>query len=215
MHVHSKYSKDAITKPRTLVKRAAKLGIGIALTDHNTTKGWAETEKLAKKEGVPFIRGEEIKVFDNETFIGELMGFFMQAHVKMGSHGEVTDALHSQDALVSIPHPFDKLRVPRIFAHECAGGLDLVEVFNPRTHFEKYNKQAQRFAQRRNLPGIAGSDSHTPEELGNAYTEVEAETVEEARRAILKGRCTWNGRYAGRWVHVQTWLAKRGLLGER
>lgn len=215
MHVHSSYSPDAITKPETLVARAKKLGIGFALTDHNTVKGWEIAQTLAKREGILVVQGEEIKVYDNGEFCGELMGLFMNAPVRKREYADVIDELHAQGALVSVPHPFDTFRVPFKFTGECAGRIDLIEVYNSRTMNPKFIAAAQNFARAHRMPGIAGSDAHTPEEIGNAYIELEASSLEEARRLLVRGKCTCHGKPSGFFVHVQTWLTKRGMMGER
>ncbi|MFH1225327.1 MAG: PHP domain-containing protein [Candidatus Diapherotrites archaeon] len=215
MHVHSKYSHDALTKPETLVARAKKLGIGFALTDHNTGKGWELCERLAQEQGVPFIRGEEINVYHEGRFCGELMGLFMNAPVRKREYADVIDELHAQGALVSVPHPFDTFRAPFEFLGQCSARIDLVEVLNSRVQNQEFNSAALEFARAHKMPGIAGSDAHTPEELGNAYVALEASSLEEARRLLVRGKCTCHGKPSGFFVHVQTWLRKRGMMGER
>lgn len=54
MHVHTKYSKDAIIEPK---KIKTKLD-GLAITDHNTIKGGLEVQKYLKDKIV--IVGSEI-----------------------------------------------------------------------------------------------------------------------------------------------------------
>lgn len=214
LHVHSRYSSDAITMPETAVKAAKKLGIGFALTDHNTTAGWRVFSALAKKNKIPLVLGEELKVYSKGEFCGELMGLFMNSPVKSKEYMDVIDELHSQGALVNVPHPFDAFRRHFDFSFECRKKIDLFEVFNSRTYFGRYNKQAERFAEKHKIPMVAGSDAHLPREIGNAYTAVDASGLEEARKLLAKGKCTWSGRPAGLMVHVQTFLAKRRLLAE-
>ena len=48
MHYHTKYSADSIASPSLIVKKAKKLGIGVAVTDHNTIKGAQEMWKYRK-----------------------------------------------------------------------------------------------------------------------------------------------------------------------
>lgn len=215
MHVHSSYSKDALTKPETIVARAKKLGIGFALTDHNTVKGWDVVRSLAEREGVPLILGEEINVYHEGRFCGELMGLFMNAPARKREYADVIDELHAQGALVSAPHPFDTFRAPFEFLGRCTGRVDLIEVYNSRVRQPKFNSAALEFARAHKMPGIAGSDAHTPEEIGNAYVEVEASNPEDARRLLVRGECSCHGKPSGFFAHVQTLLRKRGLMGER
>ena len=86
-----------------MIKLAKQKKLGIAITDHNTCKAWGELKSLAKQYGVPLILGEEIKVFDKGRIIGEILGYFMNHEVEPGHYLEVIDALHAQDAFVSVP----------------------------------------------------------------------------------------------------------------
>jgi hypothetical protein len=58
MHCHSYYSRDGYSSPEALIRQAQKKGLnGIALTDHNTTKGWQRAQKIADQLGIILIQG--------------------------------------------------------------------------------------------------------------------------------------------------------------
>jgi predicted metal-dependent phosphoesterase TrpH len=60
LHTHSDRS-DGTTPPRELVRHAKELGIDVvALTDHDTTEGWADAAEAAQREGITLVRGLEI-----------------------------------------------------------------------------------------------------------------------------------------------------------
>ena len=60
LHTHSDRS-DGTSTPSDLVRRARELGIDVlAITDHDTTEGWAEAAEAALHEGVTLVRGIEI-----------------------------------------------------------------------------------------------------------------------------------------------------------
>ncbi|GAB6858554.1 PHP domain-containing protein [Microbacterium xylanilyticum] len=64
LHLHSNRS-DGTEDPAVLVGRAAEHGLGtIALTDHDTTAGWAETAGAAAEHGMTFIPGMELSSKD-------------------------------------------------------------------------------------------------------------------------------------------------------
>lgn len=64
LHLHSNRS-DGTEDPAVLVSRAAEHGLGtIALTDHDTTAGWAETAGAAAEHGMTFIPGMELSSKD-------------------------------------------------------------------------------------------------------------------------------------------------------
>ena len=60
LHTHSNKS-DGTDTPLDLIAGAAKAGLKvIALTDHDSTEGWREAEKAAKRSDVHLVRGIEI-----------------------------------------------------------------------------------------------------------------------------------------------------------
>jgi 3',5'-nucleoside bisphosphate phosphatase len=60
LHTHSTRS-DGLDTPTELIENAAKAGVEIlALTDHDTVKGWTEAEAAARTMGLGFIPGIEV-----------------------------------------------------------------------------------------------------------------------------------------------------------
>ena len=55
---------------------------------------------------------------------------------------------------------------------ELAGQIDVIEVFNARSPFLHPAAKAQTFAEKHDIPGTAGSDAHTPNEIGKTYVEM-------------------------------------------
>ena len=212
MHMHSHYSCDAITKPETMIKLAKKKNIGIAITDHNNCKAWSELKLLAKKHDVPLILGEEIKVFDKGKVIGELIGYFMNHEVEPDPYLEVIDALHAQDAFVSVAHPFDSFRKPFQRLEQVKHKVDAVEIFNARGYNSSFNEKTKAFVEKNNLAFTAGSDAHFSEEIGNAFIESDATELDEFRKLLKKGNVKYKGKLAPFTVHIKTQLAKAGIL---
>lgn len=60
LHAHTTAS-DGTDSPRELVAAAAETGLDVvAITDHDTTAGWAEAERAATTHGVRLVRGIEL-----------------------------------------------------------------------------------------------------------------------------------------------------------
>ncbi|MBO1752741.1 PHP domain-containing protein [Actinotalea sp. BY-33] len=60
LHTHSTVS-DGTDTPAQVVEAAARAGLDVlALTDHDTTAGWAEAAAAVPEHGVALVRGEEI-----------------------------------------------------------------------------------------------------------------------------------------------------------
>ena len=219
LHVHSKYSSDGLSKPATLAKMAAKKGIGLAITDHNNCSAWPELKGECKKLNVPLVLGEEIKVTRAGKLMGEVLALFLNTPITERDFDIVLDNVISQGALIAAAHPFDKLRKPYFKGfYELPivyRKLDAIETFNSRTIFNVFNKKAEAFAKSKGMPEICGSDAHSPKELGNAVTEVEAETVEEAMKEIKAGRTLLHRKHAPLYVHAYSTLSKLGLMKKR
>ncbi len=212
MHLHSNHSSDAVSKPETIMKIAKKKELVIAITDHNTTSAWSVFKKISKEMNWPIIFGEEIKTLENGKCIGEIVGLFLTEEIKPASPQEVLDKIHSQGAIAMVVHPFDTFRNPFKYLKENAKKIDLLEVFNARTIRDAHNKQAKEFAQKNNLPMTANSDSHSPKEIGVSYTEVNASTLEKARKELLHAKTTLCEKKSPHTVHIVTTLAKLNLL---
>jgi predicted metal-dependent phosphoesterase TrpH len=165
-HLHSEYSGDCKTTLEQIIQACQRKGINcIALSDHNSIEG-----ALKLKEIAPFyvIVAEEIL-----TTGGEIMGMFLTEKVPRDlSIEESIRRIKSQGGLLCAQHPYDKVRSDSLKSevmNKIADQIDLVEVFNARTLFRGSSQQARKFAAEHHLPASAGSDAHTPSEIGNAY----------------------------------------------
>ncbi len=169
LHVHTRFSPDCATPPDKLVERCQKVEVNcVAITDHNTIQG-----ALAVQEIAPFlvIIGEEVK-----SAAGEITGLFLNEEVPAGlSPMETVERIKAQGGLISIPHPFDRMRRSVITApalEEVLPHADIIEAFNARNTFATANSRAKALAQERGLLMSAVSDAHTLLELGRAYVEM-------------------------------------------
>ncbi|GAI00151.1 unnamed protein product, partial [marine sediment metagenome] len=136
---------------------------------------------------------------------GEIMGMFLKEGIPSGlSVKETISRIKAQDALVSIPHPFDIFRRSALdgkIIEELAEQIDVIEVFNSRNLLYRSSAKAQIFAQKYGIPGSAGSDAHTHYEIGNAYVEMpEFNDKDDFLNALAKGRIF--GRRTNPLVHL-------------
>ena len=168
-HVHTKYSMDCETSLEEIISRCQETGVNcIAIADHGTVEGALKMQSLA-----PFsvIIAEEIL-----TSHGEIMGMFLKESIPSGIPIEqVISRIKAQDALVCLPHPFDALRGLRLDSkrlEELVEQIDIIEVFNARSPLLWFSTRARTFARKYGIPEVAGSDAHTPNEIGNTYVEL-------------------------------------------
>lgn len=193
LHIHTHYSMDASTTFEELTARCMDVGLGaIAITDHGTAEGALEFQRHSP---FPIIAGEEIL-----TDRGEIMGLFLTDTIPSGQSVEATiKAIRDQNGLVCIPHPFDSLRGsaldPKITIQLVESGqIDIIEVLNARIVLPSFVNKARDFAIRYRLTQSAGSDAHSPEEIGNAFLVMQQfnnkdEFLSSLRNATIHGRC--------------------------
>ena len=202
LHIHTEYSMDCTMPLSRVIKCCLEKGINcIVISDHGTIEGALEMQKIA-----PFtvIVAEEIR-----TPYGEVMGMFLKEGIPNGtSLEEAIAGIKTQGGLVAIPHPFDTLRgmgVGNKVLEEHVEQIDIIEVFNARSPFLRYSTRAQIFAQKHAIPGIAGSDAHTPNEIGNAHIEMpEFNDKDEFLQALTRGKIS--GHRSSLLVHFNsTW----------
>lgn len=192
LHCHSIFSHDSCS-PLWAIERICRLrGIDrLAITDHNEIEGALRLRE--RPSGIEIIVGEEIATSD-----GEIIGLFLTERIAPNlSVQETIAAIREQGALVYLPHPFDRgrqgSRWVREKLEEIAQMVDVVEGFNARVLDSESNRTAAEYARDHDLPMGAGSDAHTPFDIGSAVVSMgDFRTPQEfligLRRAKIKAR---------------------------
>jgi predicted metal-dependent phosphoesterase TrpH len=79
LHTHSAVS-DGTDTPAELVANAATAGLDVvALTDHDTTLGWPEADKVGQRLGIVVVPGAEISTVGPSGAALHLLGYFFEA----------------------------------------------------------------------------------------------------------------------------------------
>jgi len=186
LHIHTKYSLDCNTSLEQIISRCEEIGINcIAIADHGTVEGALKIQDIAP---FPVIVAEEIL-----THHGEIMGMFLKEGISSGlSVEETISSIRAQGGLVCIPHPFSVFRASALdtnILEEIIEQVDIIEVFNARSILRRSSAKAQIFAQKYGITGSAGSDAHTPCEIGNGYVEMpEFNGKDDFLDALAEGR---------------------------
>ena len=168
LHNHTHYSPDSILSPKQFVREARRRGLDVvAVTDHNTIRGALAVRELAD---FPVIVGEEVRSND-----GEILGLFLSNEIPKGlPAGDTIERIKDQGGIVGVPHPFDSLRSAlredALLAH--IDQMDFIEALNARMVFSSHNDKAREFAAEHGLPVTAGSDAHSPWEVGRVWAEM-------------------------------------------
>jgi predicted metal-dependent phosphoesterase TrpH len=203
-HTHTMYSKDGLTAIRAFIESARRAGLQrVAVTDHNTIRGARDAFSLAPDLVIP---GEEIM-----TREGELLGYYVREEIPKGlTPEEAISRLREQGAVISVSHPFDRLRRGAWKTEALARIvplIDAVEGFNARCLFSADNRNAANFARDRTLPITAGSDAHAAFELGACGLEIPPFHDSPSLLAALRGARVF-GRLSPWWVHFFSTYAK-------
>ena len=190
LHNHTYYSKCSNLKPEILLKIAKKKGLnGIAVTDHNTTKGALVVKKLNKDKNFEVIIGEEV-----DTNFGDVLTYYLNKEIKIHDFFTLVDEVRKQSGLISIPHPFRMSINPKLkFSCPIAkikDKIDAVECFNARM-LPGNNEKAQKLAKKLNIPGTGGSDAHFELDIGRAYTIFDDNST--LRKALKQNKTGYEG----------------------
>jgi predicted metal-dependent phosphoesterase TrpH len=186
-HTHTVWSKDCCSSVGAFIRGCKRRGLGcVAITDHNEIDGALAVKKVAS---FPVIVGEEIS-----STAGDIIGLFVKRRIKPGMSLENTlDEIRSQSGLVYLPHPFatkkdsgrsiDHFDLPRL-----RESVDIIETFNGRNLNAIDDERAKHLAETIGAPQGAGSDAHTPFDIGLAYVELdEFDSQEGLIQGLRKG----------------------------
>jgi predicted metal-dependent phosphoesterase TrpH len=186
LHIHSIFSQDAISKPETILQTAADRGIDIiAVTDHDAA-GWQEFHKLAPHYPVQIVYGQEINLWNGKYSDGEILALFLRQPILSTSVAEILAEISAQNGIASIAHPFcDHRGEFRAYDRIDDWSRIALETRNGRTYKKRNNEMAEELAERLVLPETAGSDAHTPFEIGTVFVEFDGRSVNDLKEAIL------------------------------
>jgi len=191
LHVHSRYSVDSGLSFEQIIERVTYQGLqGFALTDHNTTEGLAELDRLRSTHpGFWFVPGVEIS-----TKEGHLLAYGVtESPPPNRSLTETLERVTALGGVSVLAHPFRWVHgVGRRLATEAR--VDGLEGRNGKNS-ELANTRAELLAARRSLATTGGSDAHEPNLVGRAFTEFTAEmtSLDDLLEQIRKGRTTAAG----------------------
>lgn len=204
LHLHTRASWDCLSDPEVILERAGERGIHrVAMTDHNVLDLSLEMHRRFPDRVIP---GEEVRTGEGM----DLIGLYIRRKIPMGTSAEETCRLiREEGGIVYLPHPFAPGKgASGRFAEEIAPLVDVVEVFNARLHPGRLNDPGRALAVREGKLQGAGSDAHTPWEVGGGWVEVPWHENDPGSllEALAGGRI--GGRTAPYWVHAASTWAK-------
>jgi predicted metal-dependent phosphoesterase TrpH len=188
MHFHSHYS-DGLNRINAIADQARKLGIGIALTDHNDIRGALE---LDQHTGILSIPGIEITAAEGShvlVYFYDTQGLihFYQHHVKpfMGQGVmsslklnliDIIERTQGYQCLVIFPHPYCamytgvcNLQFCKEQLHLLLSMVDGVEVINA-NNLKKWNLKCTVLGFNLDKIMVGGSDGHCLSHMGRTVS---------------------------------------------
>lgn len=163
LHIHSEASHDSRATVEEIIQSAKERGLsGIAICDHNKFYDGPLPKDFILLRGCEF-----------STPFGHLLGIGMKEAVEARDFEELIRKIHAAGGIAILAHPYEHSKYAEKL-ESIAHLLDGVEVFNARaTRKNKWaNDLAFEFARRHRLAIFAGSDAHTPLEVGRGYIEI-------------------------------------------
>ena len=185
LHTHTFYS-DGIAAPEEIVEQAKRMNLdGIAITDHDNMKGLKRAKKTADALGLILIPATEITLP-----MGDILAYGieeMPKYPKNASPIEIMEKIHEMGGVTALAHPFGGYW-PISFAEVIGtvkSGFDAIEIFNACVSLEA-NIAAMEMAKKIRLPGIAGSDAHTADLVGTAFTACKKDILSEIKKGKIE-----------------------------
>ncbi len=198
LHFHSHHS-DGSDSVDVIAQRAKNLGIGIAITDHNTIDGAVELSdygdvlsipgiEITSREGthvlVYFYRIDDLKSF-YANHIQPHLGSTIMSSIDLGVERIIRCARHYKSVVI-FPHPYSAA-FTGICNHSFSDGqldrllkmADGVEVINSE-NLKRWNLKCALLGFNLDRAITGGSDGHHVQQMGSVVTYANCEPSREA-----------------------------------
>jgi len=209
LHVHTREASACASQSvEELLARAEQVGLGgVAITDHNQISGAQKGQRSARRRPIKVFMGIEVQTEEiGDVLVYGLRHEFPDAPVSMRRLARLVE---KEKAIMFAAHPFRRYSRGALWGYledegiswkhslrlpELLWSLAGVEVFNGGCTPQE-NEEAQAFATRFRLKGIAGSDAHGIWRVGWSATEFphamksDEQLVEALREGKFKIRC--------------------------
>jgi predicted metal-dependent phosphoesterase TrpH len=230
MHFHTHYS-DGINSIDTIADRARKMGIGVAITDHNDIRGAVEISKHKDILNIPGIEitsmeGTHILIYFYDVrslrkFYSKDVNPFM-GHKIMSSTSlkmeEIIQRARKFKTVIIFPHPYsaaytgiNNLNFSTDRLSQLYNEADGVEVINSE-NLNKWNLKCALLGFNLNKSITGGSDGHTLHQLGKVVSYAECRN---SRRSFLDAIKNKQNKVIGKEIHLIRKLTSNSLKLKR
>lgn len=188
MHFHTRFS-DGFNTPREVAGKARNLGIGLAVTDHNTIAGALEMARYKDILSIPGIEvtareGAHLLIYFYEfkalshfykTEVAPFLGKDRMSSISL-TMAQIMERARKYDALVIFAHPYCAMYTgicncmfSRASQNELLEMADGVEVINS-GNLKKWNLQCTVLGFNLDKAMTGGSDGHNLFQMGKAVS---------------------------------------------
>jgi predicted metal-dependent phosphoesterase TrpH len=226
MHFHSHYS-DGLNGIPKIADRARRLGIGLAMTDHNAIEGAVEIERYTDLLTIPGVEltsqeGTHLLVYFYD--VASLQCFYdAEIRPAMGNGvmsslaltmEELVERAGAYESVVIFPHPFCaaytgicNFQFPPERLEALCDAVDGVEAINA-GNIGKWNLKSAVFGFNLNKAVTGGSDGHAINHMGKAITYADCKPD---RRAFLDTVRKGQSRVIGKEIDIIRKVTSNGL----
>jgi len=202
LHVHSHLSRGCTLDPRSVLERAASLGLeGVAFTETNTQDGCDELLELQPKTALRIFvglelvtdRGQFLCFFPDPERAPEPVQLWGSNKDRPWSAAECLPRVLSLGAVVVAARPYDReFPTPALDQVLSMQGLSAIEGYNARVR-QPANDLAVEAAEKMGLPSVGGSDARDSlDEVGRGATFFRDGLTSQADLlAALRGKAYW------------------------
>jgi len=190
-HIHSIYS-DGYGRIEEILRIAKLKNLdGIAITDHNTIKGYLKAKQINNDKQFIIIPGIEV-----ETDAGHIIILGIEDEPPRRGKMKYEEAIEwakENNGLTILAHPaIGRFKLEKWIKNKP----NAIEVINSLYPASILINRGLKLAEKLKLPKTAGSDAHHPEDIANAYTTINVNSlkIDEILEAIRRGEIKFNGK---------------------
>ena len=194
LHIHTRpHSPCSMIDPKELLQQARRVGLdGFCVTEHQYLWGIHEAKEMAQEGGIQIFRGNEIT-----TNQGDVLVFGYEKEVKdIVMIQQLRKEVEAAGGIMIAAHPFRgfllfgitqlQMDIDQACKRSLFQYVDGIEIQNCKvTDLE--NEMARQVAEKLDLWGVAGSDAHRINDVGQCVTvferdiHTERDLIEELR----------------------------------